>query len=91
VPEGAVLLMTGEACPAPMFRVRRNVYATQFHREGDAEGFATRIHVYKHHGYFQPHEVDSSSAMRGEAGANERAFENGAARIRGRALRFPFY
>ncbi|MEJ2633085.1 MAG: hypothetical protein P8011_15295 [Acidihalobacter sp.] len=39
--------------------MRLNVYATPFHREGDAEGFATRIHVYKHHGYFQPHEVDS--------------------------------
>lgn len=59
VPRGAVLLMTGDVCPVQMFRVGRNVYATQFHPEGDAEGFATRIHVYKHHGYFQPQEADT--------------------------------
>ncbi|MEJ2540360.1 MAG: hypothetical protein P8188_10380 [Gemmatimonadota bacterium] len=35
-----------------MFRVGSNVYATQFHPEGDPEGFALRIEVYRHHGYF---------------------------------------
>lgn len=59
VPAGAVLLMTGEACPVQMFRVGNNVYATQFHPEGDAEGFATRIQVYRHHGYFEPREADA--------------------------------
>jgi GMP synthase (glutamine-hydrolysing) len=58
VPEGAVLLMTGDACPVQMFRVGSNVYATQFHPEGDSEGFVTRINVYKHHGYFPPHEAE---------------------------------
>lgn len=56
-PAGASLLMTGAACPVQMFRVGKNVYATQFHPEGDAEGFAIRIHAYKHHGYFQPEEA----------------------------------
>jgi GMP synthase (glutamine-hydrolysing) len=59
LPGGATLLMRGEACPIQMFRVGENVYATQFHPEGDAEGFTTRIHAYKHHGYFQPHEAQS--------------------------------
>ena len=59
VPRGAVLLMTGDVCPVQMFRVGQNLYATQFHPEGDAEGFATRIQVYRHHGYFQPHEADA--------------------------------
>ena len=59
LPAGAVLLMTGETCPVQMFRVGQNVYATQFHPEGDAEGFGTRIRVYRHHGYFQPHEADA--------------------------------
>ena len=59
VPPGAVLLMTGEACPVQMFRVGHNVYATQFHPEGDAEGFTTRIRAYRHHGYFQPDEADA--------------------------------
>ncbi|MCG8380151.1 MAG: glutamine amidotransferase [Proteobacteria bacterium] len=58
VPQGATLLMTGDACPVQMFRVGNNVYATQFHPEGDAEGFAIRIEVYKHYGYFEPHEAE---------------------------------
>ncbi len=58
LPASAVLLMTGDACPIQMFRVGSNVYATQFHPEGDAEGFTLRIHAYKHHGYFEPHEAD---------------------------------
>jgi GMP synthase (glutamine-hydrolysing) len=41
-----------------MFRLGRNVYATQFHPEGDSEGFIVRIHAYKHHGYFEPHEAE---------------------------------
>ena len=54
VPDGAVLLVTGEQCPIQMFRVKNNVYATQFHPEGDSEGFILRIHVYKNYGYFDP-------------------------------------
>ncbi len=57
-PEGSTLLMTGAACPVQMFRVGRNIYATQFHPEGDPEGFALRINIYKNHGYFQPHEAE---------------------------------
>jgi len=58
VPYSATLLMTGNACPVQMFRVGNNVYATQFHPEGDSDGFTLRIHAYKHHGYFEPHEAD---------------------------------
>lgn len=58
VPQGATLLMTGDACPVQMFRVGENVYATQFHPEGDPQGFAARIMVYRHHGYFEPHEAE---------------------------------
>ncbi len=56
-PSGAVLLVEGEQCPVQMFRVGDNVYATQFHPEGDAEEFGLRIDVYRHHGYFEPHEA----------------------------------
>jgi len=59
VPDGATLLMRGDACPVQMFRVKNNIYATQFHPEGDAEGFIVRIHVYKGHGYFKPEEADN--------------------------------
>lgn len=59
VPEGATLLLRGEACPVQMFRVGANVYATQFHPEGDAEGFTLRIRAYRHHGYFAPETADA--------------------------------
>ncbi|MEM8491542.1 MAG: glutamine amidotransferase [Pseudomonadota bacterium] len=52
VPPGATLLATGELCPVQMFRIKTNIYATQFHPEGDAQGFTVRIHAYKNHGYF---------------------------------------
>lgn len=53
-PPGSTLLATGIACPVQMFRVGSNVYATQFHPEGDFECFNVRINAYKHHGYFPP-------------------------------------
>ncbi|MEM7357966.1 MAG: glutamine amidotransferase [Pseudomonadota bacterium] len=58
VPHGSTLLVQGDRCPVQMFRVGDNVYATQFHPEGDAEGFTLRIHAYKNHGYFSPQEAD---------------------------------
>ena len=58
IPDGATLLLTGADCPVQMIRVGHNVYATQFHPEGDAEGFAVRIRAYRHHGYFEPHEAE---------------------------------
>lgn len=58
IPNGATLLMTGADCPVQMFRVGNNVYATQFHPEGDPEGFAVRIDAYKHYGYFDPNEAE---------------------------------
>jgi GMP synthase (glutamine-hydrolysing) len=58
-PAGAILLITGSNCPVQMFRVGENVYATQFHPEGDAEEFALRIDIYANHGYFEAHEADA--------------------------------
>ncbi|NNM33765.1 MAG: glutamine amidotransferase [Gemmatimonadetes bacterium] len=56
-PPGAVLLVTSLQCPVQMFRVGRNVYATQFHPEGDPEGFILRVRTYLGHGYFLPEEA----------------------------------
>jgi GMP synthase (glutamine-hydrolysing) len=58
LPPSAVLLATSAACPVQMFRVGRNVYATQFHPELDIAGVVTRIRVYQHAGYFPPAEMD---------------------------------
>jgi GMP synthase (glutamine-hydrolysing) len=59
LPQGAISLMTGDVCPVQMFRVGKNVYATQFHPEGDADGFATRIRVYRNHGYFKADQAEN--------------------------------
>jgi GMP synthase (glutamine-hydrolysing) len=57
-PPDAVLLATSSACPVQMFRVKANLYATQFHPELDVAGLLTRVHVYRHAGYFPPEEID---------------------------------
>jgi GMP synthase (glutamine-hydrolysing) len=58
LPPTAVLLATSAACPVQMFRVKTNVYATQFHPELDVAGIVTRIRVYQHAGYFAPAEMN---------------------------------
>lgn len=62
LPPSATLLVRGEACPVQMFRVGRNVYATQFHPECDVEGISTRIRAYADYGYFAPGELDLTLA-----------------------------
>lgn len=52
LPDGAVQLVSSGPAPFQMLRFKSNVYATQFHPEADAQGFETRIHIYKHKGYF---------------------------------------
>jgi GMP synthase (glutamine-hydrolysing) len=58
LPPTATLLASSPACPVQMFRVKQNVYATQFHPELDVAGIVTRVHVYQHYGYFPPHEME---------------------------------
>ena len=57
VPKGATLLASSNTCPVQMFRIKNNIYATQFHPEADADEFILRIDIYKNHGYFDPKEV----------------------------------
>ena len=63
LPPSAVLLASSAACPVQMFRVGRNVYATQFHPELDVPGIVTRVRVYQHAGYFQPSEMNDLIAV----------------------------
>ena len=58
LPDGAVLLLTSKSCPVQMFRMKQNIYATQFHPEADVEEFTLRINVYKDHGYFEPERAE---------------------------------
>ena len=54
LPNGALLLVSSKNCPVQMFRIKKNIYATQFHPEADAEEFELRINSYKECGYFPP-------------------------------------
>ena len=58
LPPTATLLAGSATCPVQMFRVRRKLYATQFHPELDRSGIITRVHVYRDYGYFPPHDLD---------------------------------
>ena len=58
LPASATLLASSESCPVQMFRVGRNVYATQFHPELDVDGIVTRIHAYADFGYFAADELE---------------------------------
>jgi GMP synthase (glutamine-hydrolysing) len=58
LPPDAVLLASSPTCPVQMFRVRQNLYATQFHPELDLDGITTRIGVYRDYGYYRPGEYD---------------------------------
>ncbi|WP_439594166.1 glutamine amidotransferase [Microbacterium sp.] len=62
LPPSATLLASSPTCPVQMFRVGRNVYATQFHPELDLDGITTRIHAYADHGYFAAGELDLTLA-----------------------------
>jgi GMP synthase (glutamine-hydrolysing) len=58
LPPSAILLAASAACPVQMFRVKQNLYATQFHPELDRAGIITRVRVYQHYGYFPPEETE---------------------------------
>ena len=58
LPPHAVLLARSEACPVHMFRIRTNLYATQFHPELDVDGLVTRIDIYRNAGYFPPESAE---------------------------------
>jgi GMP synthase (glutamine-hydrolysing) len=71
LPAGAVLLASSPTCPVQMFRVRHNLYATQFHPELDTEGIVTRVRVYREYGYFDPPRADEVLARVRSADVHE--------------------
>jgi GMP synthase (glutamine-hydrolysing) len=71
LPDGGVLLASGHACPVQAFRVRRNVYITQFHPELTRESLITRLRVYRNHGYFHPDQIDGLIASVGSSTVDE--------------------
>ncbi|MGY2084701.1 glutamine amidotransferase [Blastococcus sp. SYSU DS0539] len=63
LPPGAVLLASSSGCPVQMFKVKQNVYATQFHPELDVPGIVQRVRIYQHAGYFPPSEMEAVIAQ----------------------------
>ncbi|WP_275006857.1 glutamine amidotransferase [Promicromonospora iranensis] len=58
LPDHAVLLASSAGCPVQMFRIKQNLYATQFHPELDVTGMEQRIAVYRDYGYFPSEEAE---------------------------------
>ncbi|WP_397541751.1 glutamine amidotransferase [Roseovarius salis] len=63
LPRGCRHLVRSDACPYQMVKYGQHVYATQFHPEADADGFETRIRIYRNKGYFPPDTADELIAM----------------------------
>jgi len=59
LPPGAVHLASSPTCPVQMFRVKENLYVTQFHPELNMEGVRVRVNVYKNAGYFAPEDAEA--------------------------------
>lgn len=71
LPGHAVLLASSAGCPVHMFRIKRNLYATQFHPELDADGLVHRIDVYRHFGYFPPETAEQLKSAAREVSVTE--------------------
>ncbi|GGI48244.1 GMP synthase (glutamine-hydrolyzing) [Agromyces flavus] len=71
LPDGAVLLAGSPGCPVQVYRAGTHVYATQFHPEVSTDDFIARARVYRHHGYFPPHELDLLVQRVGAASVTE--------------------
>lgn len=67
MPAHAVNLVTSPDCPVQMFRIKHNLYATQFHPELDMNGLRIRVGIYKHAGYFAPEDAEDILAMAAQA------------------------
>lgn len=78
LPDGCSHLLSSVPCPYQMIRYKRNVYATQFHPEADADVFKVRINIYKDRGYFPPEDAERliESCRREDVQVPERILKN---------------
>ena len=72
-PPGAIILATGDACPVQMYRIKNNIYVTQFHPELDADRLVFRMTLYVNNGYFPAEELDHYLAEVRASGVVENA------------------
>jgi GMP synthase (glutamine-hydrolysing) len=62
LPANAVLLASSTTCPFQAFRIKENLYATQFHPELAIDDLIGRVVAYRFEGYFDPVELDATIA-----------------------------
>lgn len=70
-PPRSAVLATSSTCPVQLLRIGRNIHITQFHPEMSNSSLATRIRVYKHHGYFLPHDAERLIAATADVDVSE--------------------
>jgi GMP synthase (glutamine-hydrolysing) len=58
LPSHAIHLASSPGCPVQMFRIKNNMYVTQFHPELNIHGLQVRVNIYKHAGYFPPEDAE---------------------------------
>lgn len=71
------VLASSKGCPVQAFRVKKNIYATQFHPELDPVSMSSRVQAYANHGYFDPSEVNVllSRIQRADVHASQRVLK----------------
>ena len=62
LPDGAVVLATGERSPHQLVRFGANVYAAQFHPEIDSASLVARLIAYRTMGYYPESEFEETIA-----------------------------
>jgi len=65
LPNNVSVIGTSTTCPVQAIKYKSNIYATQFHPELDHPTLASRIDIYKNHGYFKP---EDSEQLKSDAG-----------------------
>ncbi len=70
MPNDAVLLASGTACPVQAYKVGDRAYVTQFHPELDLGGLIERMDIYRHAGYFNADEYDDLVELARAAGVD---------------------
>ena len=61
-PRGAAVLASSAGCPVQAFRIKQNLYATQFHPELDVPGIIERVRIYQDAGYFPAGDTERVAA-----------------------------
>jgi GMP synthase (glutamine-hydrolysing) len=66
LPPDATLLASSKTCPVQLFKIKENIYSSQFHPELDIDGLRVRMEIYNNMGYFEADEFEQILNQAGE-------------------------